>query len=202
MGIEMITQTNISVIKDPDARLMVRVGQGDFAAFDELMSRYQKRVHGLVIQMMGNDVEAEDLVQQVFLRVFSARNTYVPSAQFVTWLFKITRNVALTARHSRARRKNSSWSQQHPLSKDRAQYDQVTSEAGPSEFAERTELLNQLHSAMNRLSEREQNALKLVYFEGKNAHTAATQLGTSAIAVKSLVSRARNKLRNTLRPSA
>ena len=95
-------------LRDPDVRLMLEVRDDNAAAFEELMLRYQGRLVTILTHLVGNRDQAEDLAQEVFLRVYRARKRYVPGAKFSTWLFTIANNVASNARRSRARRP--SWS--------------------------------------------------------------------------------------------
>src|SRR4026207_221864 len=91
-------------LADPDVRLMLQVRDGDAQAFEELMLRYQNRLMSLLAHLIGQRDLAEDLAQEVFLRVYRARKRYVPGAKFSTWLFTIARNVASNALRSRSRR--------------------------------------------------------------------------------------------------
>ena len=74
---------------------MLEVRDDAAAAFEELMLRYQNRVVTILEHLVGDRSQAEDLAQDVFLRVYRARKNYVPGSKFSTWLFKITNNVAL-----------------------------------------------------------------------------------------------------------
>src|SRR5215831_19940684 len=82
---------------------MLRVGKGDQNAFDELVARYWSRVFGHLYRRLGDRQEAEDLTQDVFLRLYRYRLRYRPRAKFITWLFFITQNVARNAVRSRRR---------------------------------------------------------------------------------------------------
>src|SRR5581483_7392374 len=85
-------------LRDPDVRLMLRVRDADDpAAFGELLERYQHRLVGILHHILGSADEAEDLAQEVFLRVYRTRRKYHPSAKFSTWLFTIANNLALNA---------------------------------------------------------------------------------------------------------
>ena len=84
-------------LADPDVRLMLQVRDDDAQAFEELMLRYQNRVLSLLAHLVGRRDLAEDLTQEVFLRVYRARKRYVPGAKFSTWLFTIAGNVASNA---------------------------------------------------------------------------------------------------------
>src|SRR4051794_802893 len=76
-------------IRDPDVRLMLRVRGDDPAAFKELVEKYQHRLIGILAHLCGSADEAEDLAQEVFLRVYRARAEYHPQAKFSTWFFTI-----------------------------------------------------------------------------------------------------------------
>jgi RNA polymerase sigma-70 factor, ECF subfamily len=80
-------------LADPDVRLMLQVRDDDAHAFEELMLRYQNRLLSLLTHLVGQRDLAEDLTQEVFLRVYRARSRYVPGAKFSTWLFTIAGNV-------------------------------------------------------------------------------------------------------------
>src|SRR6516165_10390851 len=92
--------------RDPDVRLMLRVRDDEPAAFEELVARFQHRLVGVMHHLIGNADEAEDLAQEVFLRVYRARKTYTPKAKFSTWLFTIANNLALNSLRDRQRRPN------------------------------------------------------------------------------------------------
>ena len=84
---------------------MLLVQKGDANAFEELVSRYQNRLLGVLEHLVGKRDLAEDLAQEVFLRVYRARARYEPNAKFSTWLFTIANNLASNARRSLARRR-------------------------------------------------------------------------------------------------
>src|SRR5947209_18397869 len=92
-------------LRDPDVRRMLRVrDHDDAAAFGELVDSYQHRLVGILAHLVGRADEAEDLAQEVFLRVYRTRKTYHPKAKFSTWLFTIANNLALNARRSHQRK--------------------------------------------------------------------------------------------------
>src|SRR5215203_4404277 len=92
-------------LRDPDIRLMLRVRDADdTGAFSELVERFQHRLVGVMHHIVGNKEEAEDLAQEVFLRVYRIRKKYRPKAKFSTWLFTIANNLALNALRDRQRR--------------------------------------------------------------------------------------------------
>ena len=82
---------------DADVRRMLQVQRGDTDAFAELLDRYEARVRNYLTQRVSDRQTAEDLTQEVFLRVFRARARYIPRSRFATWLFTIVNNVERAA---------------------------------------------------------------------------------------------------------
>lgn len=80
-----------------DVQLMLDVKAGDEASFELLLQRYRTPLVNFLFRMVRNREQAEDLAQEVFLRVYRARGEYVPSAKFTTWLFRIATNLALNS---------------------------------------------------------------------------------------------------------
>src|ERR1700726_3689926 len=91
-------------LRDPGIRLLLRARDDDDAAFAELVERFQHRLVAVMHHLVGNAEEAEDLAQEVFLRVYRGRKKYHPRAKFSTWLFTIANNLALNALRSRQRK--------------------------------------------------------------------------------------------------
>ena len=89
---------------DPDVRLMLEVRDDNAAAFEELVARYQGRLLTVLRHLVGNREQAEDLTQEVFLRVYRARKSYEPGAKFSTWLFTIANHAASNSLRDQSRR--------------------------------------------------------------------------------------------------
>src|SRR5882672_2001436 len=97
--------SSMMALRDPDIRLMLLVrDDDDTAAFSELVERFQHRLVAVMHHLVGSPHEAEDLAQEVFLRVYRIRKKYRPKAKFSTWLFTIANNLALNALRDRKRR--------------------------------------------------------------------------------------------------
>ena len=94
-----------AVVTGSDAELMLRVKEGDEGSFTSLLSKHRDPVINYLYRMVQNPSVAEELAQDVFLRVYRARQTYEPTAKFTTWLYRIATHVALNAlrdgRHAR-----------------------------------------------------------------------------------------------------
>src|ERR1700730_7723968 len=80
-----------------DVQLMLDVKAGDEASFDFLLQKYRRPLVNFLYRMVREQATAEDLAQEVFLRVYRARKQYTPSAKFTTWLFRIATNLALNS---------------------------------------------------------------------------------------------------------
>lgn len=188
---------------DPDVHLMLRVREGDAEAFTELMRRYQSRVLLVLEHLVGNRDWAEDLTQEVFLRVYRARKTYAADAKFVTWLFTITNHVASNALRTKARRRevrlrggaNSSGSGR-PLER----LLQCSSGQIPARQLDKTEMRDIVRLAMETLNDRQRMVVLLNKFEGMSYADIAQAMEMTPQAVKSLLSRARLNLRQMLIP--
>lgn len=182
---------------------MLRVRDGDAVAFEELVSRYQGRLLTVLENLVSNREQAEDLAQDVFLRVFRARATYEPGAKFSTWLFTIANNVASNARRSKARRKEvgvpgASPQDSSPMSLD--QMARAKSSLMPTRSLDKSEQADVVRMAMEALNERQRMALLLAKFEEMSYEDIGKAMGLTVQAVKSLLSRARANLREILAP--
>src|SRR5471032_519187 len=86
-----------------DKALMVRIAEGDETALRDLIEKHQGAVYGTIAKMLGDPVEAQDLAQQVFVRVYRAAGSYRATAQFKTWMFTIVRNLVFNEHRRRSR---------------------------------------------------------------------------------------------------
>ena len=187
---------------DPDVRLMLRVRDDDAVAFEELMLRYQNRVVSVIAHLVGKRDMAEDLAQDVFLRIYRARKRYVPGAKFSTWLFTIVNNVASNALRSLSRRKEvhiqaaPGDTGANPLELSAA----AASALMPTRLADKAELMEVVQQAVSTLNDRQRLAVLLAKFEGLSYVEIGEVLDMTPQAIKSLLSRARGKLREALEP--
>jgi RNA polymerase sigma-70 factor (ECF subfamily) len=190
-------------LRDPDIRLMLRVRDADDAeAFADLVERYQHRLVGIMHHLLGSMEEAEDLAQEVFLRVYRTRKKYRPKAKFSTWLFTIANNLALNVIRGRQRKPTTplAASESGPLG-PRPQ-EQLAIDPGhtPAHGLRQRELTALIRAALEELNERQRVAVVLNKFEEMGYAEIAEVMGLTSKAVKSLLSRARSKLREVLQP--
>lgn len=190
-------------LRDPDVRLMLEVRDGNAAAFEELMLRYQARLVTVLEHLVGSRDQAEDLAQEVFLRVYRARRSYVPGAKFSTWLFTIANNVASNALRSRSRRREVSLNvgESGPLGiNPLARTVAASSGQMPARQLDKAEMRDIVLAALESLNDRQRMAVLLSKFEEMSYADIAEAMQISPQAIKSLLSRARVNLREILEP--
>ncbi len=188
---------------DPDVRLMLKVREGNAAAFEKLVDKYQNRLIGVLEHLVPGRGQAEDLAQEVFMRVYRARESYVPGAKFSTWLFTITHNVASNAIRKLSRRKEVNLLSSPSGSISVQPLDTMAKDKSglmPTHLADLNEMSAIVRSAVQALNERQRMALLLSKFEGMSYIEIAETMHLSTQAVKSLLSRARTNLRDILEP--
>jgi RNA polymerase sigma-70 factor (ECF subfamily) len=188
---------------DAEAQLMVRVSQDDAEAYQRLLLIYQPRIMRLLQHTVGSSPLAEDLTQDVFLRVWRARKTYQPTARFSTWIFHIAHNVASNAIRDRSRKREvQTWPGESDSTSVRT-VDQVayaSTGAMPVRNFDKAERAELVQTALQALSPRQRTALLLSKFEDLSYEEIGQAMEMSIPAVKSLLSRARVNLRNLLQP--
>lgn len=186
---------------DSDLELMLRVSRGDAGSFELLLNRYRAPLFSYFVRMVRDEGLAEDLTQEVFLRVYQARERYQPDARFTTWLYRIATNLALNAiRHRRV--------------------EPVTLVPVEGEDGEAVSLLDRLpdgrptaehemlesdrhrliREAIRTLPEKQRVAVILHKYQGVDYRQIASALRVSESAVKSLLFRAYESLRERLQP--
>lgn len=178
-----------------DVELMTRAGSGDHEAFQELVERHQHAVVGTVAKMLGNASDAEDIAQQVFVRLWKSAPRYKPTAKFTTFLFTITRNLVFNETRKRRRRK------EHSLDEQEDDWHQQIPEEGhaqPDDQVQQAELQRAVDKAIADLPEKQRLAVVLRRYERMPYDDIAKVLELSVSAVKSQLFRARTALRESL----
>ncbi|MFO0880629.1 MAG: RNA polymerase sigma factor [Gemmataceae bacterium] len=186
-------------IDDPEVQLMQQVREGDLEAFGHLQKLYRPRILGFFFRQIRNRAEAEDLAQEVFLRLFRARQRYRPRASFATWIFHIAHNVARNAQRSKRRKPVVPLVASH-LRGQLASGGLCEKTEPPSLSLERTEAVAVVRAAISSLVGRHRRALELHQFQHRTYAEVAAELSVSPKAAKSLLYRARLQLRDLLLP--
>jgi RNA polymerase sigma-70 factor, ECF subfamily len=166
------------------------------------LQNWWNRVLSLLYNALGHLQEAEDLTQDVFLRVYRARHGYQPSAKFSTWIFTITNNLALNARRSRKTRRTVDIQSRDSGPLGPRPQEQLASAPGPTASGQlrASEVAELVREAVEKLDERQRLAVLLNKFEDLGYSEIARIMGTTPTAIKSLLSRARTNLREMLEP--
>jgi RNA polymerase sigma-70 factor (ECF subfamily) len=175
-----------------DRELMLRVKDGDDQSFAGLLSRYRKPVVNFIYRMVQNQGIAEELAQEVFLRVYRARTNYEPRAKFTTWLFCIATNIALNSIRDGKRSINTR------TLDDPGSYATLTLKSEDPTVEEEMvarSLEWEVRQAIGALPERQKTAVILHKYEELNYQQIAAALDCSESAVKSLLFRAYESLR-------
>jgi RNA polymerase sigma-70 factor (ECF subfamily) len=185
-----------------DVQLMLDVKAGDQVSFELLLRKYRAPLINFLYRMVGDPGLAEDLAQEVFLRVYRARAQYAPSAKFTTWMFRIATNVALNARRD-GRHRQMEISVDQPL-------ENGESDAGAMEVPDRrpgieSQLMDRDRAALIRravaaLPEKQRVAVLLHKYQEMDYDEIARVLACSESALKSLLFRAYETLRVELAP--
>jgi RNA polymerase sigma-70 factor (ECF subfamily) len=185
-----------------DVQLMLDVKAGDEASFDFLLQKYRAPLVNFLFRMVRDQATAEDLAQEVFLRVYRARKQYSPSAKFTTWMFRIATNLALNSvRDNRYRKMETSIDAPQSNEEEKA----VTRDLPAREMRIDEHLLEQARVAMIRravesLPEKQRVAVLLHKYEEMDYSEIARVLECSESALKSLLFRAYETLRVQLAP--
>ena len=183
-----------------DAAIMLELKAGNMAAFDFLMQKYRKPIIGFMYRMTRNQAVAEELAQEVFLRVYRSRETYRAEARFSTWLYRIATNLGVNqARDTR-----------HERSASTVYLDEADSETGTTpDVADSTpdiearllrdERMASIRDHVMALPERQKMAVLMHKYEGMDYHQIGEVLKLSESATKSLLFRAYQTLRDKLK---
>lgn len=190
-------------LHDPEVQLMLRAKGGDDEAFSKLVVAYQDRLINIFYHLVGTQEAAEDLAQDVFLRIYRARHGYVPTARFSTWLFRIANNLASNKRRDAGRRREVSLAGSDTGALGARPEEQLAVEKSalmPARQLAKAELQGVVQQAMETLNDRQRLALLLHKFEEMSYQDIGEAMELSPAAVKSLLSRARENLRQVLEP--
>ncbi|MBP82418.1 MAG: RNA polymerase subunit sigma-24 [Verrucomicrobiales bacterium] len=183
------------VANERDVGLMLKVKSGDIAAFEELVEIHQGSVIGTVGKMLGGYSEAEDIAQQVFVRVWKSAERYQPQAKFTTWLFTITRNLVFNETRRRKRKPTVSVEEREEES---YQVVEDVATVSPDQNVLHAELEAAVNKAIRELPEKQRIAVVLRRYEEMPYDDIGDILSMSVPAVKSLLFRARTQLKESL----
>ena len=179
--------------QDPDNELVQKSQGGDRLAFNQLVLKYRNRVMGVATRMLGDRVEAEDLAQDVFVKVYHGLQGFQGEALFSTWLYRITTNSCLNQRRKRKRESQVTQvvDDPEPILSDRA--------SNPHTLLERKELKDFLEKAIQALPQEQRMVLILRDIEGLSYEEIADSLGLELGTVRSRLHRARLEVQGSVK---
>ena len=180
-----------------DAELMLRVREGDESSFVILLEKHRNSVVHFLYRMVQNRAVAEELAQEVFLRVYRSRGSYEPTAKFTTWLFRITTHLALN--HVRDKRHEKLHDSIDEKVEDTAPRQLATREINVEERMLRDARLLEVRQAIEQLPEKQRSAVLMHKYQEMEYSQIAAVLDCSESAVKSLLFRAYETLRTRLK---
>ena len=186
-------------MEDSDSVAVARVKAGDGDAYRALVDRHSRSVFRLAYRMTGNEQDAEDVVQETFLRAYKQLHRYEARASFGTWLYRIASNYSLDLMRSRSRHRQTAL--EEPSEQGGDVLGALASEApGPERLLFGDEVQRTVASTLGTLSQQERTAFVLRHFEGQSIEEIAASLGLSGNATKHSIFRAVQKLRRALEP--
>jgi len=187
----------VDVALEPDAQLMLQVRAGDSTSFEVLLVKHRTSIVGYLARMTGNQGVAEELAQEVFLRVYRNRDGYEPSAKFTTWIYRIATNLALNSIRDRRHERNHR-SLDAPPREDRPALEIAEKRASQEETMLADARLSVVRDAVAQLPEKQRAAVLMHKYQELDYQQIGDALGLSVSAVKSLLFRAYEKLREEL----
>ena len=183
-----------------DAEVMLRVTAGDDSAFDYLVEKYRRPMVSFMYRMTHNQAVAEELAQEVFLRVYRSRKGYAASAKFTTWLYRIATNLAVNhARDTKHERPENTVNIDEPDADTGMTVDVADSGLNAEQIILRRERLAAIRSQVEALPERQRMAVLMHKYQNMDYREIAGVLKLSESATKSLLFRAYETLRETLK---
>ena len=184
-------------MEDSLAVALAKSGDGD--AYRTLVERYSRSVFRLAYRMTGNEQDAEDVVQETFLRAFRHLHRWDARSSFGTWIYRIAANGSLDLLRSRKRRSAAAPSTFDTNLRDPMLFIQ-SDDPGPDRLLYSSEVQRQVAVTLESCSEMERTAFVLRHFEGQSIEEIGAALGVSANSTKQSIFRAVNKLRRALEP--
>ncbi len=178
-----------------DKHIVAQARRGDLSAFEELVTRYEKRVYAIALRSSGSPEDAADITQEVFLKVWRSMESFRGDSGFSTWLFRITMNLCVD--HARRRQTQP---QTQPLVQGEEDDERPIPDTAPTpeEHLENSELGRELAAALDEVSDEHRRIVLLRDVSGMSYTEIAEVLEISEGTVKSRLSRARIALRKIL----
>ena len=184
-------------LKDDDVELLLRFKYGDISSYEELLDKYQSPIINFLYRITGDKTEAEDLAQEVFLKVYNSRVKYTPRAKFSTWIYTIAKNTAL----NEIRRKKGIFHLfKKDLNKEGAE-EEIPDNRNPSVLneLEKKDVEKIVKNEINSLPQNQKITVILSKYDNLSYEEIAQVMNCSVSSVKSLLNRAKISLKGKLK---
>jgi RNA polymerase sigma-70 factor (ECF subfamily) len=193
-------ELNYAQDESSDAAIMLRVAEGDESSFNYLVGKYHRSMISFLFRMVHNQAVAEELAQEVFLRVYRSRESYRAEAKFTTWLYRIATNLAVNhARDTRHERSAQNIYLDAPDEETGSTPDVADDEPTVEQRMVRDERMAQIRAHVFALPERQRMAVLMHKYQGMDYRQIGDVLKLSESATKSLLFRAYQTLREKLK---
>jgi RNA polymerase sigma-70 factor (ECF subfamily) len=187
--------------KDEDITLMLEFKSGKAEAFNRLVDKYSKPIINYIFRFTGSSEDAQDLAQDLFIRVYNSAKNYTPSAKFTTWLYRMANNISIDyIRKKKFRGSHASLDEHLECEAGEMKVPVADGKIRPAdEVMESEEAGENVRAALQSLPDKQRSAIIMKIYEERPYAEIAQILGTSAASVESLLFRARQALKAKLK---
>lgn len=200
---EMASRATQDEAREPELALVERATKGDKEAYRVLVEKYQNRVYSLVLSMTKSKEDAEDIVQESFVKAYLSLKNFRGDSSFYTWIYRVAFNMAIDFQRRNSRRGEVLTSQkQSEDGRESKKLEAVATDGNPEETAERKQLAVLLSNAMSQLSEEHRTVVMLREVDGMSYAEIADVLGLSQGTVMSRIHYAKKYLQKALKDLA
>ena len=184
-----------------DTDLILKAQQGDFAAFEQLVFRYDKQVLTIAARFVRSSDDAKDIYQEVFLRVYQGLRRFRMQSEFATWIYRITTNVCLTHRSRRKKNVHVSLEEEYGDTEGDPHPSAVaeSTDASPEQHTANREISHRINEAMDELSPQQKMVFTLKHYQGMKLREIAEAMGCSDGTVKKHLFVATQRMRERLK---
>ncbi len=193
-----LTQEVIQHMSDNEKRLLELAKAGDISAFEQLVEGYQRRIFNVAFRMLGSYEDANDLTQEVLIRIYKSLKSFKEQSSFLTWVYRITTNVCLDELRKRKKQRVISLDEDIKVEDGEMKRQIESEELSPEEVAENNELSKLVKEAIEELSDEHRLVIVLRDMQGFSYEEIANYLKCPEGTVKSRINRARMALKNIL----
>lgn len=190
---------SVDITKNVDMALVERIKAGDIDAFEELFNRYQKRIYNLIYRMVDNEQDANDLTQEVFIRVYNSINTIRTDASFAAWIRTVAINITRDFFRKKKRTVKTD-SYDAAINMDNGDIERQIEDISPNphNILESKETSKIVEKAISSLSQQHKEVIILHHIDGQDVENIAAALNLPVGTVKSRLARARDNLKRKL----